>query len=139
MTEQTLFPDDQPDKLPHSRTDTSVGAAESMKPHVGLQRERIRQFIQDRDTFGATRQEVELALDIPGNSVRPRWNELAKAGEIKNSGTTRKTESRREADVFVSCSPNQPPVAASKVNWLTDDKSNPNKSDLAEFVPDFSI
>ncbi len=137
MTDRTLF--DRPDKLPHNRTDTSAAAAESMKPHAGQQRERLRELFNDRGTFGVTRQEAELALSIPGNSLRPRWDELMKAGEIKNSGTTRKTESGRAAQVFVECSPFQRPPTASKANWPTDGKSNPNRADSAEFVPDFSI
>lgn len=145
MTDRTLFPDDRPDnddrpdKLPHSRTDTSVAAAESMKAHAGQQRARIRQHFKERGTLGTTRQEVELALGIPGDSVRPRWNELVKAGEIKNAGTTRKTKSGRDAAVFVECSPFQRPAVGSKANWPTDGKSNPDKADSAEFVPDFTI
>lgn len=138
MSNQTTPPDDA-DSLPYNATVTSYAAAESMKSHVGQQRGRIHQFIHQRGTFGATREEVELALNIPGNSVRPRWNELVKAGDIRNAGTTRETKAGRDAAVFVSCSPDQSLVASAKANWPTGGKSNPNKSDSAEFVPDFVI
>ena len=129
MTERTLFPADDLDKppepLPHSGSPTSKAAADSMKPLAGQQRERVRQFFVECGQHGATQQEAELALDIPGNSIRPRCKELEEAGEIQNSGNTRKTTSGRAAAVWVERSHYQAAVT-SKANWSTDGKSNPD-------------
>ena len=130
MTERTLFPDDDPGKLPdkplpHSGSTTSKAAAESMKPHAGQQREQVRRFFTDCGELGATQQEVELALGISGNSVRPRCKELEQSGEIKNSGSTRPTLAKRNAAVWVIVSPDVQPAATSASDWPLD---NPDKA-----------
>src|SRR5690349_9049778 len=127
MTERKLFPDDDPgnppDKsLPNSGTPTSKAAAGSMKTHAGQQRKLVRQFFVDRGSLGATQQEVELALGIAGNSVRPRCKELEQSGEIKNSGSTRPTLSRRNAAVWVINVPDSQPAAKSAADWPLDSK-----------------
>lgn len=131
MTPQSLFPTEPSNKppddpLPHSGSPTSKAAAESMKPHAGQQREQVRQFFAERGELGATQQEVELALGISGNSVRPRCKELEQSGEIKNSDSTRPTLAKRNAAVWVIVSPDVQPAATSKADWPLD--SNPDKA-----------
>lgn len=69
---QTLF-----DTLPHNRTTTSVAAAER-KARTGTadtDRNRIAAWLHEHRE-GTTRDELERALGINGNSVRPRCVEL---------------------------------------------------------------
>ena len=143
MMDQTLFPEvpeNHPDKpLPHNGTTTSKLAAETMKPFATSQEIRVFEFIKERDDYGATDEEQQLSLGMTGNSQRPRRRRLVERGLVADSKTTRKTSSGSDAIVWVAVSPDQPPVADSKANWPTGGKSNPNKSDSAEFVPDFAI
>lgn len=130
MTVRTLFPDDDPDKvpetrLPHSGSPTSKAAAESMKPHAGQQRELVRRFFAERGELGATQQEVELALGIAGNSVRPRCKELEQSGEVVDSGSTRPTVARRKAAVWIIAQPDSQQPATPKADWPLD--TNPDK------------
>ena len=102
MTEPRLFPDDPPDKPPHNGTDASKLAAETMKPFIGQQRERVLQFIQQCGANGATDEEIQDALKMRGDSERPRRNRLVEWGRIRDSGNLRKTRSGRPATVWVA-------------------------------------
>lgn len=51
---------------------------------------------------GATDEEIQCALSIPGNTERPRRRELEAAGLIKDSGLRRVTAANREAIVWVA-------------------------------------
>ena len=134
MTDRTLFPDvpeNHPDKpLPHNGTSTSKLAADTMKPFVGKQRERVLEFINAQ---------IQDALTMNESSERPRRVRLVELGHVADSHNMRMTRSGCPAKVWVAVSPDQLPVADSKANWPTGGKSNPNKSDSAEFVPDFAI
>ena len=122
MTERTLFPDDDPDKvlppnLPHNGTDTSKQAAKLIRDFAGSQQDRVLRFIQNMGERGATDQEIELGTGLPGNSVRPRRTRLVELGKIKDSGRVRNTSAGRPASVWI----------ASAV-WSTTGKSNPNRN-----------
>ncbi len=139
MTERTLFPDDRPDKLPHNRTDTSRLAAELAKPFAGKQRELVFEFIKAQGQHGATDQEIQDGLNMGESSERPRRVRLVELGHVADSRNMRMTRSGCPAKVWVVVSPDQPAAVASKANWPTDGKSNPDKTDSAEFVPNFTI
>lgn len=145
MTDRTLFPDDRPDNdhrpdnLPHNHTATSKLAAESMKPFAGPQLMRVFRFLESRSDRGATDEEQQDALSMSGNSQRPRRNRLVELGRVKDSDNMRMTRSGNPAIVWIVAPPGQVPPARSKATWPTDGKSNPNKRDSAEFVPDFTI
>jgi hypothetical protein len=84
--------------------DTSLAALESVQPAVPSIRQRIYDYIASRGAEGATTDEVEAALNIPGNTVRPRMREL-EFGNLKTqimfSWTTRATRRGRQAHVYV--------------------------------------
>lgn len=50
---------------------------------------------------GLTDQEIERATGLGGSTARPRRRELEEAGYIRDSGIRRKTESGRQAVVWV--------------------------------------
>lgn len=142
MTERTLFDADdphKPPKTPHNNTPTSRIAAKLAKTFAASQQEQVFSFIEQAGERGATDQEIETALGIAGNSVRPRRRKLVELGRVKESGNLRLTNSNSPAVVWVVAPPNECPPIASKANWPTDGKTNPNKADAAEHVPDFVI
>ena len=139
MTDRTLFDGEPPNKLPHNRTDTSRLSAELAKPFANQQLARVYHHFVDRGDDGTTDEEQQDALNMTGNSQRPRRCRLVNLGLVKDSGNMRRTRAGRPATVWVRVRLDQPPVADSKADWPTGGKSNPNKSDSAEFVPDFAI
>jgi transcription initiation factor IIE alpha subunit len=56
-------------------------------------------YLRTCGAFGATDEEMQLALGMNPNTQRPRRRELEDAGLIVRDGT-RKTNSRRNADVW---------------------------------------
>lgn len=85
---------------PHSGPQTSRDAAVDIREHAHKQRARVLAFLASRGAHGATDQEIEQALGMVGNSVRPRRGELLESGCLEDSGTTRKTVSGRNATVW---------------------------------------
>ncbi len=82
---------------------TSRAAAEAIKPHVGPMHAKILGFLRSVDGFdcGATDEEMQRDLEMPANTQRPRRRELQTMGLIVDSGTTRATQSGRQAVVWV--------------------------------------
>ena len=93
MTQQTL------PFVRHSAT--SKAAAESVV-NAGTLRAEVLSYIQCREEHGATDEEIQVALRLSGNTVRPRRGELQKAGHVIDSGKTRATQSGRQAVVWVA-------------------------------------
>ena len=143
MMERTLFPDDDPGKVPpktpHNNTPTSRIAAKLAERFAASQQEQVFQFIEQAGEHGATDQEIESTLGIAGNSVRPRRRKLVELGRVKESGNLRLTLSHSPASVWIVTPPKERQSVTSKSNWPTGDKANPTKSVAAEFVPDFAI
>lgn len=83
----------------------SHGAATSRKaaldnyPRSGSQRHRILLALRNR---GMTREEIEFALQLSGNAVRPRVDELMKGGWVEATDRTRKTTLGSDAEVLVA-------------------------------------
>ena len=140
MTERTLFPDEDPGKLPpktpHNNTPTSRIAAKLAKTFAATQQEQVFKFIEQAGERGATDQEIETALGIAGNSVRPRRRKLVELGRVKESGNLRLTSSNSPAVVWISTPPNENPASKAALDWPLD--SNPDKAP-AESVLDFAI
>lgn len=147
MSERTLFPEDDPNKLPpslppklpHNDTATSKLAAQSMRSLAGAQQQRVLECLQRAGDAGLTDEEIQRALDLSGNSERPRRSKLVELGLVRNSGIMRLTSSGHAAVVWAVVPPDERLPVASKATWPTDDRSNPNKAGVAEFVPDFAI
>lgn len=83
-----------------SATSEAAGAAAAKRaPAI---RSTIFAFIKSRGQAGATADEIEKHLNIPGNTVRPRLVELREDFRIERAPTTRPTRAGRQAVVWVA-------------------------------------
>lgn len=87
--------------VPYSGGFTSFEASESMRGIAGELRRKVYAYIASKGDYGATDEEIELGMSIPSNTSRPRRWELYREGKIKRTGSTRKTLSNRNADIWV--------------------------------------
>lgn len=81
---------------------TSRAAAERAVLKSGSQRRRIYDALRAAPT-GMTRDELEVHLGIPCNSLNPRLRELATDGWITDTGRIRLTRSGSPAVVWSAC------------------------------------
>jgi len=79
---------------------TSVAAALSDLPRTGTIRRKVYDDFVDRGLRGATDQEVEIALQISGNTLRPTRGSLVKDGYLIDTGTTRKNYNEQDCIVW---------------------------------------
>lgn len=79
---------------------TSKAAAEDAKASAAVLRARVFKYIQGMGAQGATDQEIQFALDMAGNTERPRRGELVMAGWVRDSGNARKTQAGKSAVVW---------------------------------------
>lgn len=86
--------------LPHSGSDTSRAAAESMRPHAGSLRRKVCEYIADQLMQGATDEQIQDALQMPASTERPRRGELVERGFVIDLGVRRPTRSGRSAIVW---------------------------------------
>jgi hypothetical protein len=91
---------------PAVNKDTSVEAADMIKPSANAIRERVYDFLEHRGAYGATREELAAGLPpLSGDTIRPRvWELLGNNGfprRITETATTRPTKSGRNARVLV--------------------------------------
>ena len=85
---------------PAQNTDTSRAAARAIRPNAGTLRAMVRNHIILQGSYGATDQEIQQALNLSGDTERPRRIELWNAGFIVDSGFIRKTDSGQSAVVW---------------------------------------
>lgn len=85
---------------PHNGTPTSQAAAEAIKPNAGTLRAMVLEYLESCGERGATDEEMQRALQLPGNTQRPRRQELEKMGLIRATERTRLTTSNRQAVVW---------------------------------------
>jgi hypothetical protein len=83
----------------HSKT--SLQAANQIKEPSKSLREQVYGLLKALGENGATDEEIGIALNLPGNTVRPRRRELQLQDRIEITGKTRKTQSGRAAAVWV--------------------------------------
>lgn len=105
MTERSLFDDRTyaaPDPPAVDSSNTSLAAADAIKPHAAKQRAAVLAFVRSCGWAGATRPEIEAALGMGGDSVRPRVWELIKMNLMTETTRTRPTKSGRPAFVLVA-------------------------------------
>ena len=89
--------------LPFQRhSPTSRAAAKSMEGRAPTLRDQVLEYIRSRGVMGATDQDIQVTLGIPGSTERPRRVELLERHLIRQEGT-RKTASGRKAAVWVAC------------------------------------
>lgn len=98
MSQLALFADERRTDPPHNNRETSILAAEAIRPHVGRQQQAILDYLRGCD--GDTRDGIEAATGIHGNAVRPRCLELLKLRLIVETNETRLTRSGRKAYVL---------------------------------------
>jgi hypothetical protein len=115
--------DHRPD-YPSIPSDTSEAATEAVDaPKAAALRERIYDFILNAGARGATDEEIQDHLDIPGNTQRPRrWELSHKQDRIKPTGETRKTHTGRYAVVWtINPTPGlkEPKTTPPKQVWVT--------------------
>ncbi len=79
---------------------TSVAAALSALPRSGTIRRKVYDYFVLRGLRGATDQEVEIALQISGNTLRPTRGSLVKDGYLIDTGTTRKNYNQQDCIVW---------------------------------------
>lgn len=84
------------------RSDTSRAAAESIRPTAQTLRNAVLLSIAARGDYGATDEELQVALSMNPSTQRPRRVELCDAGKVADSGRTRRTRSGRAATVWVA-------------------------------------
>lgn len=72
-----------------------------MQPVGSKLARRIFDYLASWDADGATDAEIEQALELSGNSERPRRIWLVKHGFVENSGETRPTPSGCNATVWI--------------------------------------
>ena len=80
---------------------TSIAAMEKVAPKRESMKGRVYQYLIDRQERGATDQEMQSALNIPGDSLRPIRISLFKDGWIHDSGHTRQNPNGNECIVWV--------------------------------------
>lgn len=80
---------------------TSLAAAESMKPASSTYRRLVLQVLRQHP-LGLTDEEIVGLTGLNPSTARPRRIELLTMGAIRDSGTTRKTKSGRQATVWLS-------------------------------------
>lgn len=79
---------------------TSFDAAKSIEPKAGTLRAKLLQTLRWYPEQGLTDYEMQSITVMDPSTQRPRRIELAKAGLIEDSGTTRATASGRQAVVW---------------------------------------
>ena len=130
---RSLFPDVEPahapPMLPHNRTATSKLAARSMRSHAAAQQQRVLECLRQAGDAGLTDEEIQTALDLRGDSERPRRAKLVELGLVENAGVMRLTKSSHPAAVWRAVEQSKQP---------TDLSATPNKV-AAEPIPDFAI
>ena len=84
------------------KSETSRAAAESMRPHVSRLNLQVYEWLRARGAYGATREEISVALDMLIQSVCGRVNELVRKGYVTQSNEKRETSTGRQAFVMVA-------------------------------------
>lgn len=84
---------------PHNGSRTSKAAARAIQGQAHTIRAYIYRTIKRR-MQGITREGIELATNISGNTVRPRCAELIESGLIYEKGTRRTRAGRMAAVLY---------------------------------------
>ena len=80
---------------------TSFQVLIKVAPKHGSNRANVYQYIIDRQDRGATDQELQAALNMPGDTLRPTRLSLLKDGLIYDSGKTRQNANGNDCIVWM--------------------------------------
>ena len=80
---------------------TSIQAQIKAVPRMSSYKARVYQFLVDCMERGATDQEMQIALKMSGDTLRPTRGKLLKDGFIYDSGKTRQNSNGNECIVWV--------------------------------------
>jgi len=80
---------------------TSLATQEKARPKFGSNRAKVFQYIFDQQERGATDQEIQTALNMPGDTLRPTRLSLLKDDLIYDSGKTRQNQNGNDCIVWV--------------------------------------
>jgi hypothetical protein len=84
---------------PHSNPTTSKEAAEAIKPSVSTLRAKVLAYLVVYPN--STDEDMQLGLDMDGNTQRPRRRELELQGKIRSTGI-KKLSSGRNAKTWAA-------------------------------------
>jgi hypothetical protein len=85
-----------------AHSETSRLAAQEIDPQLGRLQYRVLAFLRTMDAYGATDDEMQVALDMNPSTQRPRRIELVAKGLVIDMGPRRKTRSGRMASVWIA-------------------------------------
>ena len=68
---------------------------------MGSINRKVHDYIASRKAYGATDQEIEAALALDGNTVRPSRGSLVKKGLVADSGRTRQNNKGNDCIVWI--------------------------------------
>jgi len=83
---------------------TSIQALVKALPNRDSNRYKIFQYIADKQNYGATDIEMQTALSMSGDTLRPARLSLIKDGFIYDSGKTRQNAKGNECTVWIASS-----------------------------------
>ena len=86
----------------HRNVDTSVAAADALKPNLGRLQRIVLEAIQHAGEHGATPEELAEQLGLERYCTQPRTTELKIKGCIRDSGQRRTNGSGKQAIVWVA-------------------------------------
>lgn len=93
-----------PTLSPHvAGSPTSRAAAIAKLPTAGTDEARVLDVIRALGGYGATDDELEIALCLLHQNASARRRTLVRRGLVKDSGRVRKTRSNRDAVVWIMC------------------------------------
>lgn len=101
MAEEREYPfDSYGGEPPHNGTDTSREAARRVRKTVSQKAQTVLQAVTAAGAYGATCDEVEVAIDMSHQTASARMRELALAGLIEDTGLRRPTRTNSPAKVW---------------------------------------
>ena len=99
MKQQGLF--GQPPKY-QAHSDTSKAAAAEIETNARTLRATVYSFLKISGLYGATDEELQVALNMNPSTERPRRIELVELRLVKDGGKKRNTKSGRKAVVWLA-------------------------------------
>jgi hypothetical protein len=96
-----LFDGFEPVDKYQRHSETSKDAARDIESSASTLRAKVYQFLSASGGYGATDEELQIALEMNPSTQRPRRVELVEKGLVRDSGKVRKTRSNRNAVVWV--------------------------------------